>query len=61
MIIIIIVNNIILILSYTRNKAPIFLPRMRPAPVIVTARKAMDQTPSAEARWGPVPREETSA
>lgn len=39
----------------TRKRAPIFLPRMRLLPTMVTARKTMAQTPRALAMYFPVP------
>jgi hypothetical protein len=42
--------------GYALKRAPIFLPKIMPAAIMVRPRKTMAQTPSAAARLGPVPR-----
>ena len=42
-------------LNQTRNSWPIFLPRIRLAPRMVTAKKSIAQTPNAAAMYLPVP------
>ncbi len=41
--------------DHARNRAPSFLPRIRLLPRMVTVRKAIAHTPSAEATYLPVP------